>query len=154
MKCFFCFYRTIEKAEPHTFRLNFIFLLKMIMMNLKTKQLVTFISAGSDLEKGIEFYKDMGFELQHMDADIAVLSIDEHKFILQKYPNEWMQGNFMMVLEVEDADAWYDKLAGLQLTQKYEGVFLKKPQDFPWGKRVCHLGDPNGVLWHISADII
>lgn len=73
------------------------------MMNLKTKQLVTFISAGSDLEKGIEFYKDMGFELQHMDADIAVLSIDEHKFILQKYPNEWMQGNFMMVLEVEDA---------------------------------------------------
>ncbi len=122
-------------------------------MNLSTKGLVPFISAGEDLEKGIAFYKEMGFKVEHCDADIAILSIEGNRFILQKYPKEWMQGNFMMVLEVEDADAWYEKLSGLNLVQRYEGVFLKEPRDFPWGKRVCHLGDLNGVLWHISAEI-
>lgn len=122
-------------------------------MNLRIKRLVPFISAGEDLEKGTAFYKEIGFEVEHFDADIAILGIEGNRFILQKYPREWMQDNFMMVLEVEDADAWYEKLSGLNLVQRYEGVFLKEPRDFPWSKRVCHLGDLNGVLWHISAEI-
>lgn len=40
-------------------------------MNLSTKGLVPFISAGEDLEKGIAFYKEMGFKVEHCDADIG-----------------------------------------------------------------------------------
>jgi len=122
-------------------------------MSLKTNNITTFISAGSDLQKAIEFYTEIGFSLDYTDDEIAIMIIDENKIILQKYPAEWMHGNFMIILEVNDADAWYEKLKKLNLNQKYPGANVREPQNFPWGKRVCHLIDLNGVLWHISAVI-
>lgn len=122
-------------------------------MSLKTNNITTFISAGSDLQKAIEFYTEIGFSLDYTDDEIAIMIIDENKIILQKYPAEWMHSNFMIILEVNDADAWYEKLKKLNLNQKYPGSNVREPQNFPWGKRVCHLIDLNGVLWHISAVI-
>jgi len=123
------------------------------MMNLKTNNITTFISAGNDLQKAVEFYTEIGFSVDYSDKDIAVMNIDGNRFILQKYPAEWMHGNFMIILEVNDADAWYEKLKKLNLNQKYPEANLREPQNFTWGKRICHLTDLNGVLWHISSVI-
>lgn len=122
-------------------------------MNLKANNITTFISAGNDLQKAVNFYTDIGFTVDYTDDEIAIMVIDESKFILQKYPAEWMHGNFMIILEVEDADAWYEKLKKLNLNQKYPGANVREPQNFPWGKRICHLTDLNGVLWHIASEI-
>ncbi|WLD25075.1 VOC family protein [Flavobacterium dauae] len=122
-------------------------------MNLKANNITTFISAGNDLQKAVNFYTDIGFTVDYTDDEIAIMVIDESKFILQKYPAEWMHGNFMIILEVNDADAWYEKLKKLNLNQKYPGANVREPQNFSWGKRICHLTDLNGVLWHIASEI-
>lgn len=57
----------------------------------------------------------------------------------------------MMVLETENLDDWWEKLNGLELQKKYEGVKLKAPEVYPWGKKEIHLIDTCGVLWHISV---
>jgi len=58
----------------------------------------------------------------------------------------------MMTLEVEDLDAWWEKLSVLELEKKYTEVKLKAPENYPRGKREIHLIDPSNVLWHISVD--
>ncbi|NMH26800.1 VOC family protein [Flavobacterium silvaticum] len=122
-------------------------------MDLGVREIITFISSGKDYAKSIGFYVDMGFGLEWSNHEISSLKLGNCRFFLQNYPSEWMHGNFMMALEVENVDDWWTKLSSLNLESKYEGVRLKAPQDYPWGKREIHLSDPNGVLWHISSDI-
>ena len=121
--------------------------------NLSVLEITTFISAGKNYEKAIQFYLEIGFELDWKSNEIAILKKDKSRFFLQNYPNAWAQDNFMMNLEVANIDDWWSKLSNLNLEEKYGGVKLKAPQDYPWGKREIHLIDPCGVLWHIAVSI-
>ena len=123
------------------------------MHNLKATGLLTFISSGADFEGSIRFYSEIGFSLDFKGTEVAGMSIDGYRFLLQRYHSEWMHGHMMMVLEVENVDDWWQKLSSLGLETRYPGVFIKPPKNFPWGKREIHMGDPNGILWHIASDI-
>jgi hypothetical protein len=119
--------------------------------NLKANEIATFIPSVIDFQTAKKFYVEIGFEVGYEDDSIAVLRKDDCKFFLQNNSNDWIRDNFMMVLNVEDVDAWWEHLQSLNLTERYDGVKLKAPEVYPWGYREIHLIDPCGVLWHIGV---
>jgi uncharacterized glyoxalase superfamily protein PhnB len=96
------------------------------------------------------FYMDLGFTINWSNDEIAELQIGSFRFLLQKFYVEQHAGNFMMGLQVEDADAWWEHIRRQEFTKKYPGIMCRPPAMQPWGLRVLYLSDPTGVLWHIS----
>ncbi|MDB5104807.1 MAG: Glyoxalase/bleomycin resistance protein/dioxygenase [Fibrobacteres bacterium] len=125
----------------------------MANLNLKVKEMMTFVPSGSDFPLALEFYRDLGFEVDWESDELALVRIETFRFFLQKLENKEMQGNFMMNLEVENVEDWWTKIESLRLQDKYKGIRLKAPQVYPWGKKEIHLIDPAGVLWHIAIRV-
>src|SRR5438034_472979 len=123
----------------------------MADLNLNAKEILTIFPCVINYDIAIRFYREIGFELDWRSEEIAILRKDRCRFFLHNNSNNWIDGSFMMVLEVEDLDDWWAHLMNLELESKYEGVKLRAPEDYPWGKREIHLIDPCGVLWHISV---
>ena len=96
------------------------------------------------------FYTDLGFTINCSNEEIAELQMGSFRFLLQKFYVAQHAGNFMMSLNVENADAWWDYIERMEFTKKYPGIMCKPPQMQPWGMRVLYLSDPTGVLWHIA----
>lgn len=119
-------------------------------LNLTAKGILTFIPSGEHYQKSIELYQEMGFTMGWHSPSFSFFQINNCGFILQHYKNDWAQGNFMMVLEVENLDDWWTKLSSLDLEKKYPGVKMKAPEMYPWGKREIHFIDLAGALWHIA----
>jgi uncharacterized glyoxalase superfamily protein PhnB len=122
-------------------------------LNLRAKEILTIFPSVIDFETAIKFYVEIGFELDSSSDAMALLRKDHCRFLLQNSSSNWIDGNFMMVLEVENLEDWWKKLQSLRLEEKYPGVRLRAPEDYPWGKREIHLIDPCGVLWHISIPL-
>jgi uncharacterized glyoxalase superfamily protein PhnB len=122
-------------------------------LDLRAKEILTIFPSVIDFETAIEFYLEIGFELDSRSDSMALLRKDDCKFLLQNSSSNWIADNFMMVLEVENLDDWWKMLEELRLQEKYPGVKLRSPEDYPWGKREIHLIDPCGVLWHISVPL-
>jgi len=105
---------------------------------------------SKDLAASKSFYADLGFAVNWSNDEIAELQIGSFRFLLQKFYVAQHAGNFMMSLQVEDADAWWEHIQRQEFTKKYPGIMCKPPQMQPWGIRVLYLSDPTGVLWHIT----
>ena len=105
---------------------------------------------AKDLNVSKAFYTDLGFTIQWGNDEIAELQIGSFRFLLQKFYVAQHAGNFMMSLNVENVDAWWDYLQQKEFTKKYPGIMCKPPEMQPWGIRVLYLSDPTGVLWHIA----
>jgi Glyoxalase/Bleomycin resistance protein/Dioxygenase superfamily len=103
-----------------------------------------------DHELSKAFYTDLGFTINWSNDEITELQIGSFRFLLQKFYVAEHAGNFMMSLQVEDADAWWEHIQRREFTKKYPGIMCRPPAMQPWGIRVLYLSDPTGVLWHIS----
>jgi glyoxalase/bleomycin resistance protein/dioxygenase superfamily protein len=88
------------------------------------------------------FYSDLGFTINWSNDEIAELQMGSFRFLLQKFYVAEHAGNFMMSLNVEDADAWWDYIQQKEFTKKYPGIMCKAPAMQPWGIRVLYLSDP------------
>jgi hypothetical protein len=125
----------------------------MTNLNLAVNNIMTFVPSGQRYDEALRFYVEIGFTVAWKSDSIAVLKKDNFGFFLQNIQNEWAGNNFMMSMDVENLDDWWKNLSELKLEEKYEGINLRAPEDYPWGKREIHLIDPCGVLWHISINI-
>jgi uncharacterized glyoxalase superfamily protein PhnB len=105
---------------------------------------------AKDHELSKAFYTDLGFTINFSNDEIAELQMGSFRFLLQKFYVPQHAGNFMMSMNVEDADAWWDYIQHKEFTKKYPGIMCKPPEMQPWGMRVLYLSDPAGVLWHIA----
>lgn len=103
-----------------------------------------------DLELSKAFYTDLGFTINFSNDEIAELQMGSYRFLLQKFYVAEHAGNFMMSLNVEDLDAWWEYIQLKDFTRKYPGIMCKPPAMQPWGMRALYLSDPTGVLWHIT----
>lgn len=103
-----------------------------------------------DPELSKKFYADLGFTINWSSDQIAELQIGSFRFLLQTFYVAEHAGNFMMSLQVEDADAWWAYIESKEIAKKYPGILCKPPELQPWGIRVLYLSDPTGVLWHIT----
>jgi catechol 2,3-dioxygenase-like lactoylglutathione lyase family enzyme len=102
-----------------------------------------------DFAKSKNFYETLGFE-KLLDGDVAIFRAGSGGFILQRHYQEDWAGNFMMQLMVDDLDAWWTHIEGLDLSGKFNVPPPRPPAMQPWGLRVAFVVDPSGVLWHIG----
>jgi catechol 2,3-dioxygenase-like lactoylglutathione lyase family enzyme len=102
-----------------------------------------------DFELSKRFYEALGF-VKLLDAEVAIFQVGTGSFILQNYYQAEWAGNFMMQLLVDDLEAWWNHLAGLELAARFDVQPPRPPALQPWGMRVAYLFDPSGVLWHVA----
>ncbi len=105
---------------------------------------------AKDYNLAKQFYLDLGFTLNWTSAEISEFQVGSFRFFLQPFYVKDHAGNFMMSLNVENADDWWQHIERIGLTKKYPGIMAKAPALQPWGLRVLYLSDPTGVLWHIA----
>jgi predicted enzyme related to lactoylglutathione lyase len=110
--------------------------------------LLPFVPSGPDFEQALAFFAELGFALQWRNGGIAGLRYDAAAFLLQDIDVPEWQKNQMLVLEVADLDAYWRDLSAKGLAERYAGVHLKEPTDFPWGREI-NIIDPAGVCWHV-----
>ena len=113
--------------------------------------LQTFVPA-KDFEQSKQFYQDLGFNLNWEGSGVAQFAVGNYRFLLQDHYVKDFADNFMMFLNVEDVDAWWNYILRTGVAEKYE-IVLKPPQDYPWGLREIHMLDPSGVFWHFAKDL-
>ena len=91
---------------------------------------------------------ELGFEKEWEHDGLAALRFGGAYFLLQDINvTEW-QKNQMITFEVSNLDEYWKELESREVTQKFPGVKLRPPTDFPWGREV-HIIDPGGVCWHV-----
>jgi len=95
-----------------------------------------------DFELSKAFYNDLGFTVNFSNDQIAELKIGAFRFLLQKFYVSQHAGNFMMTLNVDDADAWWESIQQKEFAKKYPGIMCKPPEMQPWGLRILYLSDP------------
>ncbi|WP_435011152.1 VOC family protein [Tundrisphaera lichenicola] len=120
------------------------------MSSTKVIDLKVFLPA-KDLAVSKQFYLDLGFHEVWDSGDACELEIENHRFILTNVYLKEHAENCMMSLNVEDVDAWWERITNLGLQSKYKLGMASSPALQPWGLRVLYLSDPSGVLWHIAA---
>jgi catechol 2,3-dioxygenase-like lactoylglutathione lyase family enzyme len=104
---------------------------------------------AKDFNVSRRFYETLGFE-KLLDGDVAVFRLGASGFILQRhYQKDWAE-NFMMQLMVDDLEAWWAHIQGLDLPKTFGVQAPKPPAMQPWGLRVAYVFDPSGVLWHVA----
>lgn len=117
-------------------------------MKQKIKSIRPFIGA-KNFELSRDFYRDLGFEEVVLEHNLSVFKNQDIAFYLQDYySKEWIE-NTMIFVEIESADAYWEELLTLNLSEKYETIKLKPVRTMDWGKE-CFVHDPSGILWHFG----
>lgn len=102
---------------------------------------------GADFRLALAFFAELGFETAWSTTAYAGLRWGGAYFILQDADVPEWQTNQMVVIEVEDLDAYW-QLQPRDLPARFPGARLRPPTDFPWGREV-HIIDPGGACWHV-----
>jgi len=117
-------------------------------MTARANSLVPFVPSGPDFAAAIAFFAELGFDTVWQNQGLARLRFADAQFLLQDIDVPEWQKNQMLILEVDDLDAYWRQIDARDLPAKYPDVRTKPPTDFPWGREV-HIIDPAGVCWHI-----
>ena len=104
---------------------------------------------AKDFDLSKRFYEALGFE-KVLDSEVAIFNAGSGGFILQRYYQKDWAENFMMQLMVDDLDAWWLHISGLDLPGRFGVPAPKAPMMQPWGLRISYVVDPSGVLWHVA----
>ena len=117
-------------------------------MKSRATTLYPFVPSGADFKTAIAFFQELGFEKLWGDDSLARLRFGGAMFLLQNIDIPIWQSNQMITFEVDDLDAYWTEIAAKDLSTRYDGVKLKPPTEFPWGREI-HIIDPGGVCWHV-----
>lgn len=122
------------------------------MTNLNVVEIKAFLPS-KDFELSKQFYQDLGFSVEWSSGDMAYLRCDKSSVLLNNgfYTKEFAE-HLMMHLQVEDVDAWWQRVTERKLEAKYGqyGVHPQPPEVRPWGMKDFCISDPSGVLWRIG----
>lgn len=110
--------------------------------------LYPFVPSGADFKTALAFFAELGFAKTWEAEGFAGLRFGGAYFILQDINVPEWQSNQMIVFEVGDLDLYWSEISARNLAEKYAGVKLKVPTQFPWGREI-HIIDPGGVCWHV-----
>ncbi|MBZ8142131.1 glyoxalase [Rubrivivax gelatinosus] len=120
-------------------------------MTLQTVEIKAFVPAR-DLQRSLDFYRALGFEVPWSDEELAYLHHGDCSFLLQAFDAPGFAANYQMHLLVEDADAWHAMVLASGVAERF-GVDVGTPEDRPWAMRDFTLFDPSGVLWRIAHNL-
>jgi uncharacterized glyoxalase superfamily protein PhnB len=99
------------------------------------------------------FYAALGFARNWESEGLAELELAGCKLLLQDfYVPDWA-GNFMIHVEVPDADAWDRHARAALASGGFANARVEGPRTEPWGYRVSYVHDPSGVLLRFSQPL-
>ncbi|QNN59500.1 hypothetical protein H9K76_07495 [Diaphorobacter ruginosibacter] len=104
-----------------------------------------------DFDVSKRFYCALGCPLEWEDEDLALFSLADAKFYVQRfYVKEWAE-NSMMLISVDDAAACHARVAALVESGLYPGIRVAEPrlEAPPYDAWVTYAWDPCGVLLHL-----
>ena len=119
------------------------------MKDLSAKSLLPFVPSGKNYDASRRLFADLGFEEVWENNGYAGFRNGGAEFILQRFDDDHFAQNFMVRLNVDDLDRWWETVSRKGLDRTYPGVPLTGPTDHPWGREV-NLIDLAGVCWHIG----
>ena len=124
------------------------------MGNLNVVEIKAFLPA-KDFALSKQFYQDLGFSIVWSSEEMAYLRCDKSSFLLNNYYDRAFAENLMMHLQVEDVDAWWQRVTERNLASQYGQHWLQPqpPEVRPWGMKDFCINDPSGVLWRIGQDV-
>lgn len=113
-------------------------------MGLTINDLKAYVPA-KDFEMSKQFYVALGFNISVGWGGTADLELGGFSFRLQNYFVEDWANNFMVVMGVDDLEAWHQRALDVVQGGQFEGARVKAPQRVD-GSLVLHVIDPSGVL--------
>jgi catechol 2,3-dioxygenase-like lactoylglutathione lyase family enzyme len=105
---------------------------------------------AKDFDVSKRFYRELGFEMHLLGDKLAEMRLGPFAFLLQDYYVEQWADNFMMHVLVDDLEAWWGRIASLDLAGRYGVQAPRPPKLESWGLTVAYVFDPAGVLWHFA----
>jgi len=111
---------------------------------LRIRDLKVYMPA-KDFELSKRFYTSLGFKMSEGWGGTADFELNGNRFRLQNYyVKEWAD-NFMVVMGVDDVEAWHQHVRTIAVGAEFDNVRIKPPE--PVGDSlVLHVVDPSGVL--------
>jgi len=82
--------------------------------------------------------------------DVTIFAAGSGGFLLTDLHHEMLDGQLMMQLMVDDLDAWWAHIDGLDLPAQFGVPAPRAPELQPWGLRISYVVDPCGLLWHVA----
>jgi len=100
---------------------------------------------AKDFELSKRFYTALGFKMSEGFGGTADFELDGNRFRLQDYYVKDWANNFMVVIDVDDVEAWHQHALQIKENKEFKNVRVSPPEDVD-GSRVLHVIDPSGVL--------
>ena len=105
---------------------------------------------SKDIAVSLRFYEAVGWRCNWRVEGLAEIELAGKRLYLQDfYAKEWAE-NFMIYIDVDDADAWYVHLNRIVESGEFENIRVKPPQIESYGAIVTYAYDPCGVLLHFA----
>lgn len=113
-------------------------------MSLTIKDMKAYVPAR-DFALSKRFYTALGFSMSEGWGGTADFELGGHRFRLQDYYVRDWANNFMIVMGVDDVEAWHRRAKEIASSGEFGGVRVKAPEPVDdW--LVLHVVDPSGVL--------
>lgn len=100
---------------------------------------------AKDFELSKRFYSALGFAMSEGWGGTADFELGGSRFRLQNYYVADWANNFMMVMRVDDVDAWHRLATEVARDPDFAAIRVAEIEEVG-GSRVLHVVDPSGVL--------
>lgn len=112
-------------------------------MTLEIRDLKAYVPA-KDFKRSRRFYTQLGFTPSEGFGGTIDFELNGHRFRLQDYYVEDWANNFMIVMRVDDVEAWHRHVLAVR-ARDFPEVRIKAPEKID-ESLVLHIVDPSGVL--------
>ena len=113
-------------------------------MTLSINDLKAYVPA-KDFELSKRFYLALGFNMSDGWDGTADFELNGYCFRLQNYYVKVWAENFMIVMGVNDVEAWHQKATQVSASDGFSMVSVQ-PIETAGDSRVLHIVDPSGIL--------
>lgn len=100
---------------------------------------------AKDFEKSKRFYTALGFTMSEGWGGTADFELNGNRFRLQDYYVKDWADNFMVVMGVDDAEAWHQHARKIVASGEFGPLRILPPETVD-DALVLHVTDPSGVL--------
>jgi predicted lactoylglutathione lyase len=119
-------------------------------MNQPTANDVKPFVPAKNFNQSIEFYQALGWDLNWQNGGVAEMELAGVCIFLQDFYFKKLAENFMLYINVSDAQAWYDHVASVLESGDYPSARVQEPKKETYGAYVTYVWDPSGVLLHFA----
>ncbi|MEK6221336.1 MAG: hypothetical protein N2D54_03725 [Chloroflexota bacterium] len=103
-----------------------------------------------NFNQSIKFYSKLGWDVIFQSDDLAEMELADNRIYLQNFYQKGWANNFMLFMDVADAQSWYDHIYYIIKMGKFGSARVNPPKKQDYGALVTFAWDPCGVLLHFA----